>query len=302
MPTGTNNADRLVGSNGNDSIDGLGGNDTFVGSAGNDFLNGGDGIDTVDYSGLNAVISVKPTGVIDKAGLGTDQLFKVERIIGNANKFNEIDASTAGGSISIDMNLGQNSLLVKDVPGIGSLNLTVIEFDSVVGTDNADKIIGNQFSNLVYGISGNDSISGGAGDDTLVGCDNNDVVNGQAGNDRLLGTDANTSGFGEADTVIGGTGNDRFVVGFSGGSFYKFNGTTDRMKINDFSTGDLIEVGLGETYRTARTTAGFNLFAFRDGVKDLIAQVTTTSSINLPQGDFTIAAGQTQGIFTAAIY
>ena len=79
-----------------------------------DFISGEGGNDTVDYTGLGEAITLLPTGTIVKdGGLGTDQLFKVETIIGDANLDNKIDASTSGTQASINADLSASTLEVK---------------------------------------------------------------------------------------------------------------------------------------------------------------------------------------------
>ncbi|MCU0523346.1 MAG: hypothetical protein MUF72_00815 [Elainella sp. Prado103] len=296
MVNGTPGADTFFSTPQNDSFFGFDGDDRLIGSSGNDFFDGGAGFNTADYSGLTEQIVLEPTGAIDKGSLGRDQLFKVQRIIGSQN-FNIIDASTSGGSVSLDVNLARETLTVRNVPGIGSLNLSVDNFNWVIGTQNGDRIVGGADSDLLRGLAGNDTILGGGTGDILIGQGGNDVVNGQAGGDRLLGTDVDTRGQGEIDNVTGGTGNDRFVLGNRDGTFYNFNGDSDFARILDFGTGDRFELGINQTYRAERTSTGFKLFVIQNGTRDLVANVTTTASINLPSANFTITATQGNGVF-----
>jgi hypothetical protein len=87
----------------------------------------------------------------------------------------------------------------------------------------------------------------------------------------------------------------------------------------DFGSGDLIQLGTGDTYSTTRTDVGFDLFVTTGGANDLIASVQRATTgvgdntnnvgiasvgdvlTNLPEGDFTIAAGENlSGIFVGA--
>jgi Ca2+-binding RTX toxin-like protein len=295
--TGTRGNDRQTGTSQNDELFGLEGDDLLIATAGSDVLDGGLGFDTADYSGLSAQITLKPTGILEKTGLGRDRLVKVERIIGS-NNFNIIDAaSVSSGTTSLAVNLAQGSVVVRNVPGVGNINLSVANFNWVIGTANADNLTGGDFSDLLRGVGGNDTIAGGGRDDILIGDGGNDVVLGQAGNDRLLGSDNTTGGRNEVDIVSGGGGNDVFVLGSRNGSFFVGSGNADREQIQDFSSGDRFELGINQTYQVQRTGDGFDLFAIRSGVRDLVADVTTTSFINLPQGNFTITASQGRGIF-----
>ncbi|MBG1270823.1 hypothetical protein, partial [Nostoc sp. WHI] len=161
----------IFGTEGNDILFGSADSDTFKGSQGNDSINGGDGIDTADYSLLGQSITLSGVGTITKAGgLGQDQLFKVERIIANANVGNNtIDASQSLPGVSITVNLQTQSLAANNVPGLGTLPFTAVNFDNVVGTNSNDIIFGDNQSNLLFGNGGNDTLIGGFGSDTLWG-------------------------------------------------------------------------------------------------------------------------------------
>ncbi|QFS43208.1 pre-peptidase C-terminal domain-containing protein [Nostoc sphaeroides] len=172
--------DSLIGGNGNDTLDGgtgnntlIGGagNDTFIGSQGNDSINGGDGIDTADYSQLDQVIILSGVGTIEKpGGFGQDQLFKVERVVANANVANNtIDASQSLTGVSIAVNLRTQSLAADNVPGLGKLSFTAVNFDNVKGTNGNDSITGDSQNNQLFGNNGNDTLDGGLGTDTLIG-------------------------------------------------------------------------------------------------------------------------------------
>ena len=184
---GTGN-DSLIGGDGNDTVDGGTGNDTLIGSAGNDTfkgsqgndsINGGDGFDTADYSQLGQTITLSGVGTIQKAGgLGQDQLFKVEKVIANANVANNtIDASQSLAGVFITVNLQTQSLAANNVPGLGRLAFTAINFDNVIGTNANDIIVGDNQNNQLSGNNGNDTLDGGTGTDTL---------NGGAGNDTYI--------------------------------------------------------------------------------------------------------------------
>ncbi|MDZ8262732.1 calcium-binding protein, partial [Nostoc sp. ChiQUE01b] len=185
--------DTINGGNGNDSIDGGGGNDslnggagtdTFKGSQGNDNINGGDGIDTADYSQLGQ-ITLSGVGTVQKAGgFGQDQLFKVEKVIANASVANNtIDASASLPGVSITVNLQTQSLAANNVPGLGTLSFTAVNFDNVIGTNAGDNIVGDSQNNVLSGGNGNDNINGGAGNDTITGGNGTDLLTGGLGND-----------------------------------------------------------------------------------------------------------------------
>ncbi|MFN6471743.1 MAG: beta strand repeat-containing protein [Nostoc sp. SerVER01] len=203
---GDEQANQLFGNAGNDTIDGRGGDDlidggsgsdkltggagddTFKGSQGNDNIDGGDGIDTADYSKLGKSITLSGTGTITKAGgFGQDELFKVETIVASASVANNtIDASASLPGVSITVDLQNQSLAANNVPGLGTLPFTVINFDNVRGTNASDTITGDGQNNQLFGNDGNDTISGGFGNDTLSGGFGNDSLIGGFGADKFF--------------------------------------------------------------------------------------------------------------------
>ncbi|HVF36563.1 MAG TPA: FG-GAP-like repeat-containing protein [Sphingomicrobium sp.] len=78
----------LRGGDGNDQITGWEGNDLLLGGPGNDVLSGMDGFDTIDYSDATGAITLfgrmvrSTTG--DAAGIGIDDLYGIEHIIGSS--------------------------------------------------------------------------------------------------------------------------------------------------------------------------------------------------------------------------
>lgn len=290
----------IFGTNNNDKLFGLGGNDTFISSPGNDSINGGNGFDTVDYSNFQGAITLFTGGGINKGNFGTDQIFSIERIIAPSGKVNTINASSSSGIASLNVDLGQNRLTVNNIPGLGTLNFQVVNFTNVFGTINGDKIIGNNFNNTIDGSAGNDSLFGGGGNDLLIGSAGNDLVVGDAGNDVLSGSNQLSRGKGEFDVLTGGANNDVFVLGDRAGSYYCFNGNSDYAQISDFSRGDIIQLGIGETYFARPDAVGFDLFAKRGSGFDLVADVRSTFAASLPSGTFQLSSGQTLGIFLGA--
>ncbi len=201
--------DTINGASGNDILNGEVGNDTFKGSQGNDSINGGDGIDIADYSQLGQSITLSGVGTIQKAGgLGQDTLFKVERVIANSSVANNtIDASQSLPGVSITVNLQTQSLAANNVPGLGTLSFTAVNFDNVIGTNANDSIIGDNQNNQLSGGGGNDTINGGGGNDTLKGGAGSDTFKGSQGNDNIDGGDgidiADYSQLGQSITLSG---------------------------------------------------------------------------------------------------
>ncbi|MBW4511215.1 MAG: hypothetical protein KME64_32570 [Scytonematopsis contorta HA4267-MV1] len=92
--------------------------------------------------------------------------------------------------------------------------------DNLEGTNRNDEIRGLEGNDRIAGFFGNDNLNGGEGDDELRGGLNNDTLEGGTGNDILIGIDTSILpvpglgfGKGEIDKLIGGPGNDTFVLG-----------------------------------------------------------------------------------------
>ncbi len=211
--------DFILAGSGDDVAFGQGGNDTFfqgsgrfADGSGNDFLIGGDGLDTADYSQLGQAITLMPEGTILKGRAGTDVLFQVESVIGARGQANAIDAATAGGSTSIDVDLGSDRLTVNGVPGIGSLNLTVKNFVNVTGTQQSDTITGDEQDNTFFGSTGDDNFNGGEGFDTVDYSDLGEGVSlksqgviskGTAGTDQIQNIESIIGAVGETNIIDG---------------------------------------------------------------------------------------------------
>ena len=310
---GSEDPDILFGTPEDDSISALGGDDTIIGTTGNDTIDGGEGFDTVDYSDFGEAVTILTAGAFDN---GADtQLDSIEKIIGAIGQTNTIDGSAStGDTTSLNVDLGNNSVAVENVPGVGTINLEVENFIKVIGTAAGDRLIGDDAANKLKGIKGDDELTGGGGNDTLVG---------GSGSDRLNGTDSLLRGAGEKDRLVGGNDGDRFILGDENGSFYAEEGNSDFAKITDFSFGDIIQLSSEERYSIKRTGSGFDLLTDRGEEKELVAKVqfsfSNTSAISsrsiseissdsnssvddrieLPSESFQINSGESLDIFTA---
>ncbi len=198
---GTAGADTLVGNNFVNTISGSGGNDTITGGAGNDTLDGGTGTDSLSGGTGNDVYTVDDAGdvVTENASEGTD---------------------TVNASVSYTLSANVENLTLT---GSGNISAT-----------------GNELNNILIGNSGANTLSGGLGDDTYV-IDNLDTVveNADSGIDTVqiatsyaLGTNLENltltgasaitgtgnnldnvlTGNNAASTLIGGLGNDTYVI------------------------------------------------------------------------------------------
>jgi Ca2+-binding RTX toxin-like protein len=144
----------VIGTGNGDSITGDAGNNRFGGSAGDDDLTGGAGFDTADYSALGQSITlITGGGVVKGGGLGTDTLADMERIVGDAGQINTIDGGNSDAS-AFTVDLGAGTLQVAPISGAGPFAFDVENFTDVIGTANADTIIGNAADNVIRGGAG----------------------------------------------------------------------------------------------------------------------------------------------------
>jgi Ca2+-binding RTX toxin-like protein len=137
---GTATDDVLIGTPGHDVVVAFGGNDQIWGGAGRDTICAGAGDDLI--SGELGRDYIDGQGGSDLVGYGVDP-----------------------GPISA--NLMYNRVISAQGTD------TVMRVESVYGTPYNDRIVGNRFTNLLWGSGGVDSIDGRAGDD---GCDGETVA------------------------------------------------------------------------------------------------------------------------------
>jgi Ca2+-binding RTX toxin-like protein len=128
--------------------------------------------------------------------------------------------AASGPTVADDPNTScnENALLLRKPDGTiqyqenNSVNRPGINFQTVFnGTANADRVVGGNDNDTIWGNAGNDVINGGGGDDTVLGGDGNDIITDTAGADILKGGSGN-------DAVDGGIGND-LIFGGDGQDF-----------------------------------------------------------------------------------
>jgi hypothetical protein len=220
---GSNTAgDNITGNTGNNVLYGYGGNDILNGGDGNDTLNGGTGNDTLIGGLGNDVYQVDSTTdvITENSGQGTD---------------------TIQSSVTFSL---------AAFPNLENLTLTGSSVIDGTGNTANNSLTGNTANNTLNGGDGNDTLNGGSGNDTLIGGNGSDfayyysstgsvTVNLATGtaSDGLGGTDtlsfienvqgSNTAGdnltgntgvnvlygYGGADILTGGLGNDSLYLG-----------------------------------------------------------------------------------------
>ncbi|MFI3154548.1 MAG: calcium-binding protein [Methylococcaceae bacterium] len=213
--------DSLIGNDAGNILRGLGGNDIITGGLGADILEGGLGNDdlkggsgsgdTADYLYGNAGDDYL------SGGLGNDYLYGGQGndyLYGGDGGMDDI-ASYTDDTFGVTVNL-----LAGKAFGKNSGKDTLVNIDSVDGSNQGDTLTGNNQTNTLQGLDGNDHIKGLAGGDILWG---------NAGNDKLIG------GSGD-DVLSGGAGNDKLIGGAGDDSFLFNTALTENGidKITDF--------------------------------------------------------------------
>jgi Ca2+-binding RTX toxin-like protein len=222
--------DRIDGRGGNDALDGGAGNDTLYDGIGQDTVSGGDGNDRV-------VVATDSDSDHYDGGRGTDTLDLSDTDCGVAV---DLSQETANGS-----DIGSNIVTDFEVVSGGSGNDTFSGSggnETLTGGSGDDQISGRDGDDFLGGGTGNDTLSDGNGQDTVSGGSGNDVIRAEADGDddtfdggdgcdtldysasedgitvdfiegTASGGDIGSDTFCGIDTVVGGSGDDRFVVG-----------------------------------------------------------------------------------------
>ncbi len=244
---GTEGDDTLTGTEGDDTIDGRGGNDVLTGMDGNDSLLGGAGNDLLD--GLSGSV---PDFIYTLEDPSRGRLDTLNGGLGN-------DTFRPSGEDLLSDPGGTDTVIATDMNwtlGAGFENLVLNNDASESGFVG----IGNELGNHISASWAGSRLEGRGGDDTLVaagGQGSNNTLLGQDGNDSLVGDslpDLLDGGAGNdtlsggrfddyADTLVGGTGVDTFVVNPPASSspaydvFSDFTSGTDKLRLdgNDFA-------------------------------------------------------------------
>ncbi|WP_310599361.1 calcium-binding protein, partial [Desulfobulbus sp.] len=232
--------DILTGGTGNDILSGDRGNDFYI-------FNSGDGADTIcDYENMDrdilsfgaGITSADLTGysksgndLVMKVGTNGDQITVVNWFWG---RFAQLDLTFADG--------------------------TTISAPELMERASYYSQHGSSFTDYLFAGSGESILDGGGGDDYLYGSDGNDTLHGGAGNDFLdggLGADLLYGGDGDdhlvgygdddamsGDTMLGGTGNDKYYVNSSYDSVIEgLDEGIDEVfsAVKDYTLGDNVE-------------------------------------------------------------
>ena len=195
---GTDDANYIYGYEGNDSIDGgLGndrlygaqGNDSIFGNLGNDSLDGGTGTDILDGGADDDTLRGGDDNDLLFGSDGNDSLYGDRQddtlsgglgddLLDGGLNSDTVDYSSAlealpGDTNGVVVNLG---LVTAQVVGADQGTDTLVDIESLIGSDYKDTITGSDQRNR---------IATGAGDDTLISSAENDIYDGGTGIDTL---------------------------------------------------------------------------------------------------------------------
>lgn len=205
-------ADRLVASNAGSEIDGNDGSDRISGLNGSDRIFGGVGDDTIDGGVGDDLLD----GAYDADSVAGGQ--GADTIIGGEGR-DTLDGGTGFDTISF---LDKNGVSVNLINGValvggfinsagfyqGGIQEDVISnFENIIGSPLADRLIAGSTSARLEGGQGNDFIFTFSGNDTLFGGGDRDFLSAGRSTDILFGE------LGD-DTLNGGTGFDTLDGGF----------------------------------------------------------------------------------------
>ena len=100
-----------------------------------------------------------------------------------------------------------------------------------------------------------------------------------------MGQDVATAGANEIDTLVGGQGGDRFILGDENMVFYSQSGENDYALITDFDDGDRLTLqGSSSQYRVQNREGAIALFHRANGANDLIVVLEGRGILDL-QGE-----------------
>ena len=195
-------------------------NDTFIDGAGNNVIDGGAGIDTIEFNGIAAGVTVNLANGT-ATGQGSDILRNIENVVGS--NLNDTITGNAGNNV-IDGGGAIDTVKFNGVAAAVTVNLTtgtatgqgtdtLLNIENVTGSNLNDTITGNAGNNVLDGGTGADVLKGMAGDDTYIVDNAADVVqeaSGQ-GNDTVMASTSYKLGAGQSIETLqttnpGGTG------------------------------------------------------------------------------------------------
>lgn len=367
--TGTALGDQITGSSDDNIINAGAGDDIVYGTSGTDTLDGGIGTNTLRFDTQNGVVDIdlslgdvtigsdtstfdnfddfyiSAQGDIITESAGADTVYA----LGGSDTFHMVSGDVANdmfdggaGTDTVDYTYADNAVYVDLTGGIGSATGngtdTLISIENVVGTDDADTLIGGAGINVLTGGDGDDHIYGGTGGDTMLGgagynrlyfsdLSNAVDINIEAGTALSNGDTDNFSDFDEyhltdyGDDVVDSTGNDiiyagdgddeiTVVVGDSGNDYYYGGSGVNTLSYQN-ANGIYADMSLGQITGngtdtisdiqnlTGSNTGNDNIIG--DGADNIILGLGGIDTINAGAGNDTVEAGFGNDIVYASL-
>jgi len=270
--------DAFTGSEFDDNIVAGPGNDVLLGGAGNDVLRGGIGDDLVDGQAGNADIA--------SYTMGLEDIHSISAVTGTATDISVLSIGGAGGAGG-GLDLIRNTEILQ----FAGVNYTVVR-DNSAGGSTLDPGIGNQGSQVLFGLVGADTIFGRGGNDIVIGGEGNDTLAGNGGNDWFFQVGA-TDG---RDFVNGGIGTDTYVLsGVAGAETFNIYTRDAWLALPGNNAASLN--GTTEIVITRNGTNNASIIAELDNIEEIkINSLLTTSQNGNGVVDGGVADGDTVNI------
>ena len=183
---------REYAADGEGLIAGTGRGDTLAGSSQADVLVGWQGGDTLTGGGGDDRLI---------GGAGADRL-------DGGSGADTADYRFSGEGVAVDLEAGEGR-------GGSAAGDVLEDIENVAGSEQGDRLAGDDADNVLHGRGGADHLDGRGGDDRLAGHDGNDTLAGAGGDDRLAGGAGNDRALGGEgdDVVMGNRGSDQLDGG-----------------------------------------------------------------------------------------
>ena len=225
--------DILVGGQGDDILNGGIGNDTFLYTMGDgaDTVTGGTGTDKLVISGVTAAVGIASNDTLDVVTVG-GVITRIET--GTLSSIEQVSADLAGNTVGTGDTLSYGSNLVAEgvvvdlTAGAATGFTSIANIENVTGGAGNDRLKGDSNRNVLIGGTGNDTFVVTAGGDSYNGTSGTDTldfsgilsgvsINLTSPNGSASGIDVGSSTFTNMDAIIGGGGNDTYVVSSANG-------------------------------------------------------------------------------------
>lgn len=206
------NVEEIIGSSGADSFIGTVAQEIFSGGIGNDTLDGQDGNDSLSGDqGADSLLGGAGSDTLN-GGVGDDILIggQDNDTLDGGDGNDTASYAAANGAVVVDLLQGSAS-------GADGID-TLLNIESVIGSNFNDLLIGSNSANRLEGGAGNDTFIGNLGNDTFDGGNDIDTVSYAARTNRIivdlalsqaiLENNTETDTLSNIENVIGGRGND----------------------------------------------------------------------------------------------